>query len=234
MGRSLYPKCLNICQANNCIHTRTSPYHPATNGLAERSVQLLKQALPASQTEAKSLHHRIASFLIHYRNTRHSTTEVSTAQLLMKRDLRSFLYLMRPDVQESVFKNQRAQMNSRVAAVERGFVVGDPVMVRDYRPKHPRWQPAVVHAQEGPKSYQVTLPGGGVPWRRHSDQMVHGPEGVTLDQPSTGQPDEEDNSTQAPADTILPAPVVESLPNTGLHSGSLKTPSHKADTGTSQ
>ena len=47
------------------------------------------------------------------------------------------------------------------AAVERGFAVGDPVMVRDYRPKHPRWQPAVVHAQEGPKSYQVTLPGGG-------------------------------------------------------------------------
>ena len=93
----------------------------------------------------------------------------------------------------------------------------------------------MVHAQEGPKSYQVTLPGGGgVPWRRHSDQMVHGPEGVTLDQPSTGQPDEEDISTQAPADTILPAPVVESLPNTGLQSGSLKTPSHKADIGSSQ
>eukprot|EP00731_Ephydatia_muelleri_P006519 Em0003g767a len=215
MGRSLYPKCLNICQANNCIHTRTSPYHPATNGLAERSVQLLKQALPASQTEAKSLHHRIASFLIHYRNTRRSTTEVSTAQLLMKRDLRSFLYLHDETrcagkcIQKSESTNELW-----VAAVERGFVVGDPVMVRDYRPQNPRWQPAVVHAQEGPKSYQVTLPGGGVPWRRHSDQMVHGPEGVTLDQPSTGQPDEEDISTQAPADTILPAPVVESLPNT--------------------
>ena len=49
--------------------------------------------------------------------------------------------------------------------------------------------------------------------------MVHDPEGVTLDQPNTGQPDEEAISTQAPADTtdtILPAPVVESLPNTGL------------------
>ena len=29
-------------------------------------------------------------------------------------------------MQESVFKNQTAQMNSRAAAVERGFVVGDP------------------------------------------------------------------------------------------------------------
>ena len=99
-GPQLYLKSLNICQANNCKHTRTSPYHPATKGLAKCFVQSLKQALPASRKEAKSLHHRIASFLIHYRNARHSTIEVSTAQLLMKRDLRSFLYLMRPDVQE--------------------------------------------------------------------------------------------------------------------------------------
>ena len=125
---------------------------------------------------------------------------------------------------ESVFKNQAAQVNSRAAAVERGFAVGDPVMVRDFRPKHPRWQPAVVYAREVPKSYQVALPGGGVPWRRHSNQMVHGPEGVTLDQPSTGEPDEEDIPMQASADTALPAPVVESLPNTGLQSGSPKTP----------
>ena len=97
-------------------------------------------------------------------------------------------------------------------------------MIRDNRPKHPRWQPAVVHALEGPKSYRVTLPGGGVPRRRHSDQMVHGPEGVTLDQPSTGEPDEEDISMQASADTALLAPVIEFLPNTGLQSGSLNTP----------
>ena len=131
---------------------------------------------------------------------------------------------MRPDLWENVFKNQTAQVNSQAAAVERGFAVGNPVMVRDYRSKHPRWQPAVVHAQEGPKSYQATLPQGGVPWRQHSDQMVHGPEGVTLDQPSMGEPDEEVTSMQASADTVLPILVVESLPNTGLQSGSLKTP----------
>ena len=82
---------------------------------------------------------------------------VSPAQLLMKRDLRSVLHLMRPDVRDNVFKNQSAQVNSRAAAVERNFGVGDAVMVRNYRPKHPRWQPAVVHAREGPKSYQVTF-----------------------------------------------------------------------------
>ena len=121
-------------RANNCKHTRTSPYHTATNDIAECFVQSLKQALQASRKEAKSHSKRIASFLIHYRNARHSTTKVSPAQLLMKRDLRSILHLMRPDVLDNVFKKQTAQVNSWSAAVERDFAVGDPLMVRDYRP----------------------------------------------------------------------------------------------------
>ena len=136
MARSSHLNGLEqFIKANNCKHTRTSPYHPATNGLAERFVQPLKQALRASHKEVKSLHHRIACFLLHYRNARHSTTEVSPAQLLMKRDLRSVLHLMRPDVRDNVFKNQSAQVNSWAAAVERNFGVGDSVMVRDNRPK---------------------------------------------------------------------------------------------------
>ena len=87
----------------------------------------------------------------------------------------------------------------------------------------------MVHDQEGPKSYQVTLPGGGVPWRRHPDKMVHGPEGVTLDQPRTGEPDDKDISTQASADTAFPAPVVESLPNTGPQSVTKQTPKPARD-----
>ena len=43
----------NFIKSNNCKHTLTSPYHPATNGLAERFVQSFKQALRASRHEKK-------------------------------------------------------------------------------------------------------------------------------------------------------------------------------------
>ena len=65
--------------------------------------------------------------------------------------------------------------------------------LRDYRPQHPL---QCFYTQEGPKSYQVTLPGEGVPWRQHSNLILHGPDRGKLDQPNTGESDEEDVSTQ--------------------------------------
>ena len=38
---------------NNCIvHKKSAPYHPSTNGLAERAVQILKQG-PKKNTEGR-------------------------------------------------------------------------------------------------------------------------------------------------------------------------------------
>ena len=59
---------------NNIKHLTSSPYHPATNGLAERFVQTLKQALKVSKCEEKSLQHHLASFLLQYRNAWHAST----------------------------------------------------------------------------------------------------------------------------------------------------------------
>ena len=125
--------------ANNCKHTSTSPYHPAPNGLAERFLQPFKQAIQASQ-KVNSLAHscRVANFLLHYRNTRHATTEASPAQLMIGWDLRSMLHLLRPDLQRYVLNHQAIQVNSRASAPERNFEAGDSVMARDYRPNHSR------------------------------------------------------------------------------------------------
>ena len=46
-------------------------------------------------------------------------------------------------------------------------------MVRDYRPNHPRWQPAVVLSKTGANSYSVEVR-SRMPWRRHADQIVTG------------------------------------------------------------
>lgn len=61
---------------NGIQHIRSAPYHPATNELAERFVQTMKQALASSQS-TQSLNRRLSTFLLSYRNTLHATTSVS-------------------------------------------------------------------------------------------------------------------------------------------------------------
>ena len=66
-------------------HITSVPYHPATNGLAERAVQAFKQALRSMYQSSKPVKKKLAKFPIAYRNTPHSTTSVSPAQLLLGR-----------------------------------------------------------------------------------------------------------------------------------------------------
>lgn len=80
---------------NGIQHIKSAPYHPATNGLAERFVQTLKLSLKASVSQG-SLHQRLHSFLLTYRNTPHGTTRSSPAELLWNRVLRTKLDLIRP------------------------------------------------------------------------------------------------------------------------------------------
>ena len=76
-------------QMNGVKHVRSAPYHPSTNGLAERIVQSLKHSLKASQSSGLSLSQRVSNFLFMYRSTVHSTTGVTPASLFLKHELRT-------------------------------------------------------------------------------------------------------------------------------------------------
>ena len=74
-------------RSNGVCHIISAPYHPATNGLAERAVQTFKQALCSIHQSSKPVKEKLAKFLIACRNTPHSTTSASPAELLLGRPL---------------------------------------------------------------------------------------------------------------------------------------------------
>eukprot|EP00731_Ephydatia_muelleri_P025722 Em0017g805a len=66
---------------NGIRHVCCAPYHPSSNGLAERAVQTFKEAMKKTKG---NIDVRIARFLFQYRITPHATTGQSPAQLLLK------------------------------------------------------------------------------------------------------------------------------------------------------
>lgn len=76
---------------NGIKHFKSAPYHPATNGLAERFVQTFKRSLESMRNQEMSLNKKIANFLILYRNAPHSVTNETPAKLFHGRNLRTCL-----------------------------------------------------------------------------------------------------------------------------------------------
>lgn len=152
---------------NGVKHVTSSPYHPRTNGLAERFVRSFKTAM---KKHNKITNKEINSFLMTYRITPHATTGETPAKLLIGRNLRTRLDLLKPDISDRVnLKQDNMKLSRHTGSSVRIFTIGQPVMVRDYRGQTP-WIHATVIASLGPLTYQVKTEEGGV-WRRHIDQM---------------------------------------------------------------
>ena len=160
----------HFCKANGIKHIRTAPYHPSSNGLAERFVQTFKQAMRKAEKDPLLFSHKLASFLLTYRATPHATTNVAPCILFMGRPLRTRLDCMKPDVESTVTRNQTAQkLHHDGGCKERTLQLGQAVMVRDFLGRE-KWVAAVVVQQLGPVSYLLQLP-NGTQWRRHVDHV---------------------------------------------------------------
>ena len=159
----------HFLQRNGVKHVTTSPYHPSSNGLAERAVQTFKNGL--RKMRDGSLKTKLARFLFFYRTTPQSTTGMSPGELLFGRKLRSPLDLLKPDLHHRVEGNQEKQKaNHDKRSSQRHFNVEDPVFARNYS-RGPPWLPATIINKCGPLSYKVKVLEGGMVWRRHQDQL---------------------------------------------------------------
>ena len=155
-------------QNNGIKHILSAPYHPSSNGLAERAVQTVKRGLKKN-TEG-SLTTRLARILFAYRTTPQSTTGVSPAQLLLGRQPRTRLALLRPNIASHVEDKQSQQKNTHdKKARARNFNIGDSVLVRNIGSGQ-KWVIGMVIQITGPVSYMVRLNDYTI-HRCHQDQL---------------------------------------------------------------
>ena len=138
----------NFTKLNGIRHIRTAPYHPASNGQAERAVKIFKEYLKKSSKD--SLETQISRFLFRYRITPHSTTAVSPAELLLGRRPRSHLDFVRPHLEQQVQDKQLAQQANRGGRVAKEFADGSLVFAKNFAVTGPRWLSGTISRSCGP------------------------------------------------------------------------------------
>lgn len=176
-----------FCKQNGIKHILSSPYHPRTNGEAERFVRTFKEAI---KTTDISIPLRLHRFLLAYRTTPHATTGVSPAELLQNRKIRTLLDLLHPSVSTTARDSQSKQekaYNSKVKS--RAFNLHDPVWVKTHLKGEEKWTMGKVIGIIGPLTYNVQI--GDRVIKRHTDQMR---EALI---PAASQPTSNDDDTAA-------------------------------------
>jgi len=128
---------------NGIQHITSPAYHPSSNGLAERAVQLVKRGL-TKMTDG-SMQTRLARYLLTYRVTPHGTTGSSPSMLLKGRQLRTLLDVVHPNIGAKVHKSQEKMTEYyNQKSKKRHFSPGDAVYVKNHTQSSPKWIPAVL------------------------------------------------------------------------------------------
>ena len=174
-------------QCNGIKHVRSAPFHPASNGLAERAVQTFKESMK-KMTDNSSIETKVSRFLFRYRITPHTTTGQSPAQLLMNRQPKNRLALARPSIEKRVQSKQEEQKRGHDKRTkQRTFNVGDAVYARNFA-RGSKWLPGQIVAKRGPLSFTIKLNDGRM-WNRHIDHVVSGNHGNAQNLHNQPEPD---------------------------------------------
>ena len=194
-------------RSNGIEHLRSAPYHPSSNGLAERAVQTVKAGVKRLKG---SLEVRLSRFLFKYRVTPQATTGIAPAELLMGRRLRTHLDLLFPTVRERIQRKQREQKGSCGRHPHtKSYQPGDRVMSRNFADGH-SWVQGTVLEGDGTTAVRVRLDDGRI-WRRHLDhvtprQVVGEPEEQASQESPRVPPESDPLTTPDGGSSIGPTP----------------------------
>lgn len=149
------------CKERGILQIFSAPGHPATNGLAERYVQILKSKL--EKMKLHSVSDQIQQILHIFRATPLSCGQ-SPAELYFHRKMRIRLDALKP-VQPP--KSIPAQSTRST----RQFNVNNRVAVKVYKNNKTSWESATIIKKLGKLHYTVRLDNGYV-LKRHIDQIL--------------------------------------------------------------
>lgn len=187
---------------NGIRHLRSAPFRPASNGQAEVAVRIVKEGL--KRVEGVSLQTRLSRFLLSYRTRPHSVTGKTPAELLMRRELKTILSLVRPSVKDRVKLKQEKQKDLYDrTSVCRSISINDAVYVLNFS-TGPKWLPGFVTDTLGPNMLEVLLLDGKTV-RRHLDHTKIRQGGVNVSPESDGDNLEMES-----------LPLTPTVPDTGL------------------
>ena len=150
------------CKQRGIVHLTGAPYHPATNGAAERLIQSFKQALRKSSLPPKEA---LQEFLMQYRRIPFASG-LSPSELLNGRRIRTKIDTLVPSIPHLLQGRQSRQASKHsntedsevVSKVEHHYTLGDPCYALYFGPRRdrdPRWVPAIVTKVHGTRSVNV-------------------------------------------------------------------------------
>ena len=190
-----------FCMSRGIRHTTTAPYHPSSNGEAERFVQTFKLAMdranPNTVTELKDC---VVNFLARYRATPHSVTNQAPSEMLIGRRIRTRLDLLHPCQPQIPKSASQQKVYYDLHTKPKQFLVGESVWIKNFR-ANKRWLPGTIKGRRGKVMYTVTAEGSTTMWHRHANQLRV--RSVILPSSNNEARGNSDTTTEAPAPFTL-------------------------------
>lgn len=178
-----------FCNVNGIEHIRTSPYHPMSNGQAERFVDTFKRAMKKLEGEG-NLKEILQIFLMSYRSTpnKNCKQNESPAEMLLGRKIRTTLDLLKPT--KIIFSDPNVQMedqfNRKHGSKHREFVIGEKVFVQVHSSNTWHWEEGEILDKIGIVNYVVRTKYKQI--RAHTNQIKkrYDEDKLPLNEPSFG------------------------------------------------
>lgn len=147
--------------SNGMRHKKTPPYHPASNGTAERLVQTVRKD-PQKQLQdektrgvQKTIQHRVDQFRFHYGSTPCAATSKTPAELFLSWTPRTRLTLLHPQLGDRPEKERVGMQHP--ASRWREFKEGDRVRLNGTRPGDPAWLVGIIVKRVSAVTYAVNV-----------------------------------------------------------------------------